>query len=107
MGRKMTGKRKEDDASWMMKAINSVKTLWFALVIGFSGMAWASDVYHSQYLKVSVYHASELRKERRDLINEIADLEIDLENSINPLESKGIRKKLIRKKAQIRNLKVH
>lgn len=103
----MPTNRKDGDMGWVMKTANNIKTLWFALVIGFSGMAWASDIYHSQYLKVSVYHASELRKERRDLINEIADLEIDLENSIIPLESKGIRKKLIRKKAQIRNLKVH
>jgi len=102
----MNDKRKEDHISWIMKIINNVKTLWFALVIGFSGMAWASDIYHSQYLKVEVYHASELRKEIRDLVNEIADLEIDLENSVVPLERKGIRKKLIRKKAQIRNLKV-
>lgn len=101
----MPTNRKDDKASWLMKIINDPKTLWFALAVGFSGMAWASDVYHSQYLKVSVYHASELRKEIKDLVNEIADLEIDLENSITPLERKGIRKKLIRKKAQIRNLR--
>lgn len=103
----MGNNRKEDQLSWFMKIANNVKTLWVALAIGFSGMAWASDIYHSQYLKVDVYHASERLKEMRYLVNEIADLEIDLENSITPLKSKGIRKKLIRKKAQIKNLKVY
>lgn len=60
---------------------------------------------HSYLLRVDIYHATELKKEIRGLVNEIADLNIDLENSETAPESRGIRKKLIRKKAQLKNLK--
>jgi len=60
---------------------------------------------HSYLLRVDVYYATERKKEIRDMVNEIADLRIDLENSETALESRGIRKKLIRKKAQLKNLK--
>jgi len=65
----------------------------------------ADHSMHSELLRVDVYYATEKKKEIRDMVNEIADLRIDLENSETTLESRGIRKKLIRKKAQLKNLK--
>jgi len=114
----MKGNRKEDNLSKTSKFFGDIRVIATGLAV-LSSLAYAAFTYagdgryvlkadhsnHLELLRVDVYHATERKKEIRDLVNEIADLNIDLENSTATLESRGIRKKLIRKSAQLRNLK--
>jgi len=113
--------RKEDHIGKAAKFFNDIRVIATGLgalsIIFYTAFTYAGDsryvlisthdasTYHKDLLRVEVYYATERRKEMRDLVNEIADLEIDAENAPDDGALRGIRKKLIRKKAQLRNLK--
>ena len=99
--------RKEDKRSALMKLINDIRSIYAVLALFGAGMVWASDVYHSQYLKVDEYHAYELKNEITSLNNEVADLKIEKNYAVKERDKQRLQELIIRKKLQIQNLKGH
>lgn len=97
--------RKEDKRSKLSKLVHDVRSIYFIITLLGAGIAWASNVYHSKYLQVDEYHASELKKETRHLNNEVADLKIEKNYAVKERDKRRIQELIIRKKLQVQNLK--
>ena len=98
-------KRKEDNKGLVMSFIDNVKGV-YSLVVLLSAMGlWVFTTAHADYMTLTQHAEFEHKKEIKDMVNEIADLNIDLQEPQTESEARRINKKLIRKKAQLNNMR--
>jgi len=98
------------------KVAKSFLTIYAVMGILFSGAALAVNEYHEKFLKVADFKAimlqnkidndaADIKKEIKELNNEIADLIIEKDYAIKSRDKKRIQALITRKKTQIKNLK--
>lgn len=88
-----------------MNFVDNVKGVYFIMVLLTLIGSWVFTTAHADYMTIAQHTSFEERKEIKALVNEIADLQIDMEDPQTSSEAIRIRKKLIRKKSQLRNLR--
>ncbi len=102
--------RKEDHRSMIMKILNDVKAAWAFVIFSCSGSlgvaAWASEAYHSKFLTVEAYYVDQFERGGERLHDELADLNIELDHTIQPQERLRIKALIIRRETKLKTLKV-